>query len=68
MCPWLQVPPRTFELRLGDKWVTFDSSKYSARNFSRTKDGSVQQCRQYDWDQVTLGWEYGQSISVRITR
>ena len=68
ICPWLQVPPRTFELRLGDKWVTFDRSKYSARNFSRTKDGSVQQCRQYDWDQVTLDWEYGQSISVRITR
>ena len=68
LCPWLQVPPRTFELRLGDKWVTFDRSSYSARNFSRTKDGSVQQCREYDWDQVTLGWQYGQSISVRITR
>ena len=67
ICPGLQVPPRTFELRLGDKWVTFDSSSYSARNFSRTKDGSVQQCREYRWDQMTLDWEYGDAIPVRIT-
>ena len=68
MCPLLQGANRNVELRLGNKWVTFDPRNYSAFEFSRTKDGSVQQCREYDWDQVTLDWQYGQSVNVRITR
>ena len=68
LCPRPELPARTFELRLGDKWLIFHGQNNSTRDFSRTRDGSVQQCREYDWDQVTLDWQYGQSVNVRITR
>ena len=68
MCPLLEGANSNFELRLGDDWVTFGADNNSTRDFRRTKDGTVQQCREYDWDQVTLDWEYGDDVSVRITR
>ena len=68
LCPRPELPARTFELRLGDKWLVFHGQNSSTRDFSRTRDGSVQQCREYDWDQVTLGWQYNASVNVRITR
>ena len=68
MCPLLQGANRNVELRLGNKWLVFHGQNNSTRDFSRTKDGSVQQCREYDWDQVTLDWQYNASVNVRITR
>ena len=68
MCPRLEGAKSSFELRLGDDYVTFDADNSSTRNFRRTKDGSVQNCRQYDWDQVDLDWNHGDSVTVRITR
>ena len=68
MCPRLEGAKSSFELRLGDDYVTFDADNSSTRNFRRTKDGSVQNCRQYAWDQVDLDWNHGDSVNVRITR
>ena len=68
MCPLLDGANRRFELRLDDDYVSFDPDDYQKRDFGRTKDGSRQQCREYDWGKITLDWTYGHTKNVRITR
>ena len=70
MCPFLQGASSRTVLRFGSgsgsDWMTFGGDNFSTGNFSRTKDGGRQQCREYEWDQTTLDWEYGDSVSVKI--
>ena len=69
LCPRpMFTAARLFELRLGDNWLVFHGPNMSTWDFGRTKDGARQQCREYNWGPVTLDWEYGDSIIVRITR
>ena len=68
LCPRPVFAPRTVELRLGDKWLVFHGPNSSEWDFGRTVDGVRQQCREYNWGPVILNWQYGQQISVRITR
>ena len=69
MCQPLEGVNSDFELRIGDdKLFVFGSDNSSTSNFGRTKNGNDQQCREYSWDQVTLDWQEGADVSVRITQ
>ena len=69
LCPRPMFAPRTFELRLGDdKWLVFHGPNMRQWDFGRISDGVRQQCREYNWGPVILNWQYGQQITVRITR
>ncbi len=68
LCPAPMFPARIIELRLGDKWLVFHGPNSSERDFGRISDGARQQCREYNWGPVILNWQYGQQITVRITR
>ena len=68
MCEPLNSANSSWELRLGDRALAFGGDNHKTREFGRTKDGAQQQCREYDWEQITLDWQYDASVSVRITR
>ena len=69
MCQPLEGVNSDFELRIDDdKLFAFGSDNSSTSNFGRTKNGNDQQCREYSWDQVTLDWQEGADVSVRITQ
>ena len=68
MCPVMEDINRSFRLRLGDVTLTFGSDNNKTWDFGRTKDGVRESCREYDWEQTTLGWRYGDNVNVRITR
>ena len=69
MCQPLEGVNSDFELRIGDdKFFVFGSGNSSTSNFRHTKNGNEQQCREYEWDQVTLDWQEGAEVSVRITK
>ncbi len=68
VCSSLAGANSRFILSLGDVPLSFGSDNLSTRNFVRTKDGISQECLEYNWDQVTLDWQYGAFIPVMITR
>ena len=66
MYPALEGAGSRTVLRFGSDLMTFAPSKVKTSDYRRTKDEAVQQCREYDWDQQTIGWSYNYSVSVKM--
>ena len=68
VCSSLAGANSSLVLSLGDVSLSFGSDNLRTRNVFRTRDGISQECLEYNWDQVTLDWQYGAFIPVKITR